>query len=78
MLFSMGGLFSIYEGVHKLHETEPVQHAWVAVGILVFSILAEGGSLWGCLREIRKDRGDQSLWRRLPQFASKRAAGGAG
>ncbi len=63
MLFSMGGLFSIYEGVHKLHETEPVQYAWVAVGILVFSILAEGGSLWGCLREIRKDRGDQSLWR---------------
>jgi len=62
MLFSMGGLFSIYEGVHKLHETEPVQYAWVAVGILVFSILAEGGSLWGCLREIRKDRGDQSLW----------------
>jgi cation diffusion facilitator family transporter len=63
MLFSMGGLFSIYEGVHKLHETEPVQNAWVAVGILVFSILAEGGSLWGCLREIKKDRGDQSLWR---------------
>jgi cation diffusion facilitator family transporter len=63
MLFSMGGLFSIYEGVHKLHETEPVQYAWVAVGILVFSILAEGGSLWGCLREIKKDRGDQSLWR---------------
>jgi len=63
MLFSMGGLFSIYEGVHKLHETEPVQYAWVAVGILVFSILAEGGSLWGCLREIKKDRGEQSLWR---------------
>lgn len=62
MLFSMGGLFSIYEGVHKLHDTEPVQYAWVAVGILVFSIAAEGGSLWGCLREIKKDQGDQSLW----------------
>src|SRR5947207_15972289 len=31
MLFSMGGLFSIYEGVHKLHQPEPMQHAWVAV-----------------------------------------------
>jgi len=62
MLFSMGGLFSIYEGVHKLHDTEPVQYAWVAVGILAFSIAAEGTSLWGCLREIDKDRGSQSLW----------------
>lgn len=62
MLFSMGGLFSIYEGVHKLHDTEPVQYAWVAVAILAFSIAAEGGSLWGCLREIKKDRGTKSLW----------------
>jgi len=62
MLFSMGGLFSIYEGIHKLHDTEPVQYAWVAVGILIFSIAAEGTSLWGCLREIEKDRGTQSLW----------------
>src|SRR5215216_3379456 len=29
MLFSMGGLFSMYEGVHKLHDTEPVQSPWV-------------------------------------------------
>jgi len=62
MLFSMGGLFSIYEGVHKLHDTEPVQYAWVAVAILSFSIAAEGASLWGCLREIDKDRGSQTLW----------------
>lgn len=62
MLFSMGGLFSIYEGIHKLHDTEPVKYAWVAVGILAFSIAAEGMSLWGCLGEIKKDRGEQSLW----------------
>src|SRR3978361_737977 len=30
MLFSMGGLFSIYEGAHKLHTGEPVKYAWVA------------------------------------------------
>jgi len=63
MLFSMGGLFSIYEGVHKLHDTEPVRYAWVAVGILGFSIVAESVSLWGALREINKERGDQGLWR---------------
>jgi cation diffusion facilitator family transporter len=62
MLFSMGGLFSIYEGVHKLHDTEPVKYAWVAVIILGFGVAAEGLSLWGCLREIDKSRGAQSLW----------------
>jgi cation diffusion facilitator family transporter len=63
MLFSMGGLFSIYEGVHKLQESEPVQHVWVAVGILVFAIAAESVSTWGCLREVNKERGDMGLWR---------------
>ena len=63
MLFSMGGLFSIYEGVHKLHEGEPVKYAWIAVGILAFSVAAESFSLWGALREIKKERGELSLWR---------------
>ena len=63
MLFSMGGLFSIYEGVHKLGSDEPVKYAWVAVGILSFGIVAESVSLWGALREINKDRGERSLWR---------------
>src|SRR5678809_973422 len=63
MLFSMGGLFSIYEGIHKLQSTEPLEYAWVAIGILVFGIAAESVSLWGCLREVNKDRGRQSLWR---------------
>jgi cation diffusion facilitator family transporter len=62
MLFSLGGVFSIYEGVHKLHETEPVKYAWVAVGILAFGVAAESVSLWGCLREIGKERGEQTLW----------------
>lgn len=63
MLFSMGGLFSIYEGAHKLQGHEPVRYAWVAVGILSFSIVAEGVSLWGALREINKERGEMNLWR---------------
>jgi len=62
MLFSMGGLFSIYEGVHKLHSSEPVKYALVAVAILSFGVIAESVSLWGCLREINKSRGSQRLW----------------
>ena len=62
MLFSMGGLFSIYEGMHKISGTDPVQSPWVAIAILSFGIVAEGISLWGCVREINKVRGKKSLW----------------
>jgi cation diffusion facilitator family transporter len=62
MLFSIGGLVSIYEGVHKLQHPEPLNQPWIAVGVLVFALFAEGGSLWGCIREINKVRGEQNLW----------------
>ena len=63
-LFSMGGLFSVYEGWHKLHDPEPLRSPWLAVGVLIFAMVAEGLSLLGCIREINKIRPPgQSLWR---------------
>lgn len=62
LLFSMGGLFSIYEGWHKLHESEPLSYPLLALGVLAFGIVVEGLSLAGCLREINKARADVSLW----------------
>jgi cation diffusion facilitator family transporter len=62
MLFSMGGLFSIYEGLHKLGHPEPMNNAWVALIILAFGIAAESLSLWGALCEIDKERGGRSHW----------------
>jgi cation diffusion facilitator family transporter len=56
MLFSVGGLFSIYEGWHKLHAPEPLNQAWVALGVLAVAMVLESGSLLGCLAEIRKIR----------------------
>jgi cation diffusion facilitator family transporter len=56
LLFSLGGLFSIYEGWHKLHAPEPLNQAWVALVVLGISIALETGSLIGCLREIEKLR----------------------
>lgn len=53
LLFSMGGLFSIYEGWHKLHAPEPLHQPWVALVVLGVLILLEIGSLLGCLGEIR-------------------------
>jgi cation diffusion facilitator family transporter len=63
LLFSVGGLFSIYEGWHKLHSTEPLQQPWIALGVLLFSIVLEGFSLAGCMREVNKVRGDRSWFR---------------
>ncbi|MBP1150777.1 MULTISPECIES: cation diffusion facilitator family transporter [Methylocaldum] len=63
ILFSMGGLFSIYEGIHKLEAHEGLESPWLAVGILVFSIAMESVSLYGCLREVNKARGNRGLWR---------------
>ena len=56
LLFSMGGMFSIYEGVHKLQNPEPLSQVWVAIVVLSLAILLEGFSLFGALTEIRKVR----------------------
>lgn len=46
LLFSMGGLFSAWEGVHKLQHPEPLESPMWAVGVLVLGIVLEGASLW--------------------------------
>jgi cation diffusion facilitator family transporter len=61
LLFSMGGLFSISEGWHKLHVTEELNKPWVALAVLAVSVALEFGSLLGCLREIAKLRKGRSL-----------------
>ena len=56
ILFSVGGMFSLYEGTHKLLHPTPLSHPWVAITVLIFAIAAESVSLWGCLREVNKER----------------------
>ncbi|MCI4567511.1 cation diffusion facilitator family transporter [Lysobacter sp. CFH 32150] len=63
MLFSVGGMFSVYEGFHKLHDPEPLKQWWWAVGVLVFGIVAEAASMRACMQEVNKARGGRSLWR---------------
>ncbi len=70
ILFSLGGLFSVYEGWHKLHSPEPLEHMWVALLVLAFSIGLEAFSMYGCLVEVNKVRGDRSLWQWFNQSRS--------
>ena len=62
VLFSLGGLFSLYEGWHKLHSDEGLSHPWVAIAVLVFGVAAETVSLRACLHEVNKLRHGKSLW----------------
>lgn len=63
ILFSMGGLFSIYEGYHKLQDPEPLKTPYIALAVLVFSLAAESVSLWGCVREVNKERASRGFVR---------------
>jgi cation diffusion facilitator family transporter len=64
ILFSLGGMFSIYEGVHKFTNPEPLNKPMVAIAVLVFAVIAESISLWGCMRAVDKERRGRhlSLW----------------
>ncbi len=62
MLFSVGGAFSVYEGIHKLSQPEPLEKPWLAIAVLVFSIVLEWLSLRACLQEINQAREKNSLW----------------
>jgi cation diffusion facilitator family transporter len=63
MLFSVGGTYSLYEGIHKLLHPEPLAKPWLGVGVLVLSLALEGWSLAACLQEVRRERAEgQSLW----------------
>ncbi len=63
LLFSMGGMFSIYEGVHKLQHDEMPNAPWVAVAVLATAIFLESGSLFGALVEVNKIKGKRNFWR---------------
>jgi cation diffusion facilitator family transporter len=63
LLFTIGGMFSVYEGWHKLHGSEPISNPIVAILVLGVSIVLESFSLAGCVREIRKVSGGMPLWK---------------
>jgi cation diffusion facilitator family transporter len=63
MLFSMGGMFSIYEGMHKLGSGRSLEDPWIAIAVLAVSLGAESVSLWKALNQVNALRGGQSLWR---------------
>lgn len=62
LLFSMGGLFSIYEGWHKLQTHEELKQIWIALLVLGSGIVLESFSLAGAMREIKHLRQRRPFW----------------
>lgn len=63
MLFSVGGTYSLYEGLHKLDHPVALTRPWLAIGVLAFSIALETVSFRACLAEVSKVRDGRSYWR---------------
>ena len=62
ILFSMGGLFSVYEGIHKMSSHEGLKSPMIAIVVLSVSIVLEAASLYGCVTQINKIRHNMTLW----------------
>ncbi len=72
MLFSLGGLFALYEGIHKIQELDALakagevyemKNSMIAIVVLAFAIGLEGLSWAVATREVNRLRGDTSLIR---------------
>jgi cation diffusion facilitator family transporter len=62
VLFSMGGLFALYEGIEKLRHPHDVDNAIVAFVILFLAIVLEGFSLRTAVREARHLKPASMSW----------------
>jgi cation diffusion facilitator family transporter len=62
VLFTLGSLFSLYEGYQKLRHPHELESPSVALAILAVALLLEGLSLRTAVREANPLRGDQSWW----------------
>ncbi|MBC7304974.1 MAG: cation diffusion facilitator family transporter [Nocardia sp.] len=62
VLFTLGSVFAIYEGIHKVQHPEELNQPMVAVVILVIAIGLETYSFLTAVRESRPLKGNASWW----------------
>jgi len=59
ILFSIGGVFSIYEGIEKIREPHELENVWLPIVVLLIAIVLEGLSFRTAIRESNHVRGKQ-------------------
>lgn len=63
MIFSVGGAYSFYEGIHKLiHPSEKLEHATINLIILAVAVVLEGYSSFVATKELKKTKGSFSFF----------------
>jgi cation diffusion facilitator family transporter len=62
VLFTLGSLFSLYEGYDKLRHPHRLEAPGIALAILVVALAFEGLSLRTAVRQADPSRGRQSWW----------------
>ena len=62
VLFALGGLFAVAEGLEKLRHPTPIAHPGWGIGIVLVSMCFEGVALRTAALEARKQKGTQSWW----------------
>jgi len=70
VIFTLGSLFALYEGVHKLTHPEPLSSPWIAIAILLGGIALEGYSFRTAIVEARPVKGQRSWWAYIQQAKS--------
>lgn len=67
ILFLVGGLFAVYEGIHKIQHPEPLRDAGWAVAVLLIALCLEGFSFRTAVKEANRSRGRKSILRFVRQ-----------
>lgn len=70
VLFSVGGVFSVYEGIAKIREPHPLEMWWLPLAVLAIAIVLESFSLRTAMRESRPLKGKRSWGRFIKESKS--------
>ena len=62
VLFSIGGLFAIYEGIEKLRHPHEIENAGWAIGVLILGLGLEGYSMRTAIVESLPLKGQSTWW----------------
>lgn len=70
VLFVLGSLFSLYEGVTKMHGAHPIESSQWAIGILLLALVLEATALRAAVHEGNRLRRGESWWGFIRQARS--------
>lgn len=62
ILFSIGGVFSLYEGYEKIKQPHPLENWWLPILVLLIAICLEGFSFRTAIKEANHTRGKDSIF----------------